>query len=49
MIVLMTKKRHLQDGDVIRYTINVRKLDEDAGDNNIVTLVSDQAITKLDQ
>ena len=29
----------LQDGDVIQYTINVRKLDEDAGDNKIITLV----------
>ena len=29
----------LQDGDVIQYTINVRKLNEDSGDNNIITLV----------
>ena len=29
----------LQDGDVIQYTINVRKLEEDTGDNNIITLV----------
>ena len=29
----------LQDGDVIQYTINVRKLEEDTEDNNIITLV----------
>ena len=29
----------LQDGDVIQYTINVRKLDDDTGENNIITLV----------
>ena len=29
----------LQDGDVIQYTINVRKIEEDTEDNNIITLV----------
>jgi len=28
-----------KDGDVIQYTINVRKLEEDTEDNNIITLV----------
>ena len=28
-----------KDGDIIQYTINVRKLEEDTEDNNIITLV----------
>ena len=36
MIMMMVV---LQDGDVIQYTINVRKLEEDTEDNNIITLV----------
>ena len=34
----------LQDGDVIQYTINVRKLEEDTEDNNIITLVRQLSI-----
>ena len=44
MIMMMVV---LQDGDVIQYTINVRKLEEDTEDNNIITLVKISTHQKL--
>ena len=39
MMMMIMMMLVLQDGDVIQYTINVRKLEEDTEDNNIITLV----------